>query len=113
MTRPMNRTDLQATVPTPARWLARGALVAALAAIVVLAVADVQSLRLALSAAAAIVIMLVGAWLFLSRRGVVRWLGAAVAVLAPLAVVVAYAFRDVLWAVIVICALVIVTLILA
>jgi diacylglycerol kinase family enzyme len=109
----MNRTDLQATVPTPARWLARGALVAALAAIVVLAVADVQSLRLALSAAAAIVIMLVGAWLFLSRRGVVRWLGAAVAVLAPLAVVVAYAFRDVLWAVIVICALVIVTLILA
>src|SRR5690349_469253 len=102
----MSRTDLQATVPTPARWLARAAIVAALAAIVVLAVADVQSLRLALSAVAAIIVMLIGVWLFLSRRGVLRWLGVAVAILAPLAVVVGYALKDVLWAVIVICALV-------
>jgi hypothetical protein len=36
-------------------------------------------------------------YVFLSRRGVLRWLALAVFVLAPVAVIVVYAFRDLLW----------------
>ena len=46
---------------------------------------------------AAAVVGLVAAFLFLSRRGVVRWLSLAVFVLAPVAVIVVFAFRGVLW----------------
>ena len=46
---------------------------------------------------AAAVVSLVAAFLFLSRRGIVRWLSLAVFVLAPVAVIVVFAFRGVLW----------------
>ena len=46
---------------------------------------------------AAAVVSLVAAFFFLSRRGIVRWLSLAVFVLAPVAVIVVFAFRGVLW----------------
>ena len=46
---------------------------------------------------AAAVVSLAAAYFFLSRRGVWRWLSLAVFVLAPIAVIVVYAFRNLLW----------------
>ena len=46
---------------------------------------------------AAAVVGLAAAYFFLSRRGLWRWLSLAVFVLAPIAVIVVYAFRDLLW----------------
>jgi hypothetical protein len=43
------------------------------------------------------VVSLAAAFFFLSRRGVWRWASLAVFVLAPVAVIVVYAFRDLLW----------------
>jgi hypothetical protein len=84
---------------TPAqRWLARLSLVlAALAVVIVVVVAGLTSLAmLAVGVVAAAVSLAVG-YVFLSRRGVLRWLALAVFVLAPVAVIVVYAFRDLLW----------------
>src|SRR5689334_3709350 len=50
---------------------------------------------------AAAVVTLASAYVFLSRRGVLRWLALAVFVLAPVAVIVVYAFRNLLWVAIV------------
>ncbi|MGB6578505.1 MAG: diacylglycerol kinase family protein [Streptosporangiaceae bacterium] len=50
---------------------------------------------------AAAVVSLVAAFFFLSRRGILRWLSLAVFALAPIAVIVVYAFRGVLWVAIV------------
>ena len=44
---------------------------------------------------------LVAAFFFLSRRGIWRWLSLAVFALAPIAVIVVFAFRGVLWVAIV------------
>ena len=46
---------------------------------------------------AAAAVSLAAAFLFLSHRGIRRWLSLAVFVLAPIAVIVVYAFRDLLW----------------
>jgi hypothetical protein len=46
---------------------------------------------------AAAVVGLAAAYFFLSRRGIWRWLSLAVFVLAPIAVIVVDAFRDLLW----------------
>jgi diacylglycerol kinase family enzyme len=46
---------------------------------------------------AAAVVGLAAAYLFLSRRGIWRWLSLAVFVVAPIAVIVVYALRDLLW----------------
>ena len=50
---------------------------------------------------AAAVVSLAAAYVFLARRGVWRWLALAVFVLAPVAVIVVYAFRHLLWVAIV------------
>src|SRR5690242_1485057 len=50
---------------------------------------------------AAAVVTLAAAYVFLSRRGVLRWLSLGVFVLAPIAVIVVYAFRNLLWVAIV------------
>ncbi len=50
---------------------------------------------------AAAVVSLAAAFLFLARRGIVRWLSLVVVVLAPVAVIVVFAFRGVLWVAIV------------
>ena len=80
------------------RWLARLSFVLAGAAIVILVVfAGLRSVAMLAVAGAAIVVSLVTAYLFLSRRGIWRWLSLAVFVLAPVAVIVVYAFSDLLW----------------
>lgn len=93
-------------VPADARWFARGAVLAILAAALVLLLADVRSIGVVLAALAAIVVCLAGAWWFVSRHGPARWLGAALAVAAPIAVLVLYVTQRILWAVVVVVALV-------
>jgi len=84
---------------TPAQhWLARLSFVLAALAIVVLVVfAGLKSLAMVAVGLTAAVVSLAAAYLFLSRRGILRWLSLAVFVLAPVAVIVVYAFRDLLW----------------
>ncbi len=84
---------------TPAqRWLARLSFVLVAAAIVILGLfAGLRSLAMLAVGGAAAVVSLVTAYFFLSRRGIWRWLSLAVFVLAPVAVIVVFAFRGVLW----------------
>jgi diacylglycerol kinase family enzyme len=98
--------DRHKTVPLTARWLARLAVVALVSAIVVLVLGDIRSLVVILVAVAASAVALAGGWLFLSRRGPLRWFGAALAVGAPVAVLVLYVVRNVFWAVVVVVVLV-------
>jgi diacylglycerol kinase family enzyme len=84
------------------RWLARlSFLLAGLAVVILVAFAGLRSLAMLAVAAAAAVVSLAAAYVFLSRRGVVRWLSLGVFVLAPIAVIVVYAFRNLLWVAIV------------
>ena len=55
-----------------------------------------KSLTMLAVGLAGAVVSLAAAYFFLSRRGVLRWLSFAVFVLAPVAVIVVYAFRDLL-----------------
>jgi len=88
------------------RWLARLSFLLAGLAIVVLAVfGGLKSLAMLGVAVAAAVVSLAAAYAFLARRGVWRWLALAVFVLAPIAVIVIYAFRNLLWVAIVAAAL--------
>jgi diacylglycerol kinase family enzyme len=88
---------------TPAqRWLARLSFVlAGLAIVIVVVFAGLKSLAMLAVGLAAAVVSLAAAYVFLSRRGILRWLSLAVFVLAPIAVIVVYAFRDLLWVAIV------------
>jgi diacylglycerol kinase family enzyme len=80
------------------RWLARLSFALAGLAIVLLVVfAGLKSLAMLAVAVVAAVVSLAAAYVFLSRRGVLRWLSLAVFVLAPIVVIVVYAFRDLLW----------------
>jgi diacylglycerol kinase family enzyme len=94
-TRPIPRS------PAARRWLARAALLAAVAAAVVLLVgAGVRgALGLLVVGAGGLAVALVGAWWFLAHRGPVRWAGAVLAVVAPVAVLVVYGRNDLLWVV--------------
>src|SRR5215211_4960450 len=75
------------------RWLARLALVAAAAAVLVPLLAIGFRASLALAAA--------GVWWALTNKGLVRWLAVAVAVVAPLVILVLYTSRGLLWVVLV------------
>jgi diacylglycerol kinase family enzyme len=80
------------------RWLARLSFALAfLAVAVVLAFAELKSVAMLGVGLAAAAVSLAAAFLVLSRRGVVRWLSLAVFVLAPLTVIIVYAFAGVLW----------------
>jgi diacylglycerol kinase family enzyme len=83
------------------RWLARLALVAAAAAVLVAPVVAGfrQSIGLVLVGLAGLALALAGAWWALAHKGLVRWLAVAVAVLAPLVVLVLYTSRGLLWVV--------------
>ena len=87
------------TPGTPSqRWLARLSFVlAGLAIVILLVFAGLKSLAMLAVGVAAAVVSLAAAYVFLSRRGMWRWLSLAVFVLAPIAVIVVYAFRDLLW----------------
>ena len=75
------------------RWLARLALVAAAAAVLVP--------LLAIGFRASLALTLAGVWWALTNRGLVRWLATALAALAPLVVLVLYTSRGLLWVVLV------------
>jgi len=88
------------TVTASGRWLARLAYVAAFAAVLLLLVGGRSSLAVLAVGVLGLMLTLAGAWWFLSRRGPVRWLSAALAVAAPTAVIVLYISRNLLWAVV-------------
>ena len=88
---------------TPAqRWLARLSFVlAGLAIVIMVLFAGLKSLAMLAVGLVGAVLSLAAAYVFLSRRGVMRWLSLAVFVLVPVAVIVVFAFRHVLWVAIV------------
>jgi diacylglycerol kinase family enzyme len=87
------------TAAVPQRWLARLALVAAAAAVLVPPVVAGlrQSLALVLVGLVGLALTLAGAWWALTNKGLVRWLAAALAVAAPLTVLVLYRRERLLW----------------
>ncbi len=77
------------------RWMARGAILAAVAGVLIPAIfAGLRSLPLLLIGVAGVAISVVGVWLGLTHRGVGRLAGTVVAVMALLGVVVVYAFAE-------------------
>ena len=80
------------------RWLARLSLVFACLAVVILAVfAGLKSVAMLAVGLGAAAVSLAAVFFFLSQRGVRRWLSLAVFVLAPITVIVVYAFANLLW----------------
>jgi len=80
------------------RWLARLSFVLVGLAVVILAVfAGLKSIAMLAVGLGAGAVGLAAAFFFLSRRGVWRWLALVVVVLAPIAVIVVYAFAGLLW----------------
>jgi len=76
-------------------WLSFG--LAGLAVAILLVFAGFRSLAIVAVVLAGAVVTLTAAYLFLSRRGVVRWVSAVVVVAAPIAVIVAHAIAGLLW----------------
>ena len=77
------------------RWIARGAILAAIAGALIPAIfAGLHSLPLLLLGVAGIAISVAGAWMGLTHRGVGRLAGTAVTVVAVLGVVVVYALAE-------------------
>jgi diacylglycerol kinase family enzyme len=80
------------------RWLARASLtLAGLAVVIVGVFAGLRSVAMLAVGLAAAAVSLAAGFFFLSRRGVLRWLALAAFILAPLAVIVVYAFAGLLW----------------
>ena len=80
------------------RWLAWLSFVlAGLAVVILVFFAGVRSFAILAVVLVGAVLTLGAAYLFLSRRGAVRWVSAVVAVLAPIAVIVAHALAGLLW----------------
>jgi diacylglycerol kinase family enzyme len=80
------------------RWLARlSLLLACLAVVIVVVFAERHSILMLAVGLAGAAVSLTSAFFFLSRRGVLRWLSLALFVLAPVAVLVVYAFMGVVW----------------
>jgi diacylglycerol kinase family enzyme len=82
----------------PQRWLARLSFVlAGLAIVSLVLVAGLKSLAMLAIGLAAAVVSVAAAYFFLARRGLWRWLSLAVFIAVPIAVIVVYAFQDLLW----------------
>jgi diacylglycerol kinase family enzyme len=80
------------------RWLARLSFVLGGLAVVFVGVfAELRSLAMLAVGLAGAAVSLAAAFFFLSRRGVLRWLSLAVFILTPIAVIVVFAFRNLLW----------------
>ena len=87
---------------TGSPWLARlSVLLMAGAVAVLIAGADGHGVALVVSGIALACVTLAAAYWFLANRGVLRWAAAALAVAAPIGLLVFYATRNVLWAAIV------------
>ena len=79
------------------RWLARLSFVLlALAIVAVVVLAGLKSLSLLAAGVVGVAVSLAAGYVFLSRRGVLRWVAFAVFVLAPVAVIVVYAVEGLL-----------------
>jgi diacylglycerol kinase family enzyme len=85
------------------RWQARLALVAAAAAVLVplVAIGFRGSLAVAVTGVVGLALTAAGLWWALTNKGLTRWLAAALAVAAPLVVLVLYVGRGLLWVVLV------------
>jgi diacylglycerol kinase family enzyme len=104
---PARTTSPQAVAPPAARWLARGAFAAAIAAAVVLVAFSLNGgVRLLVVAALGVVVMVGSAWWFLAVRGILRWLALALVVLTPLAVAWLFIRANLLWVALVVLVLV-------
>ena len=80
------------------RWLARLSFVlAGLAIVSLVIVAGLKSLGVLALGLAAAVVSVASAYFFLARRGLWRWLSLTVFIVVPIAVIVVYAFQDLLW----------------
>src|SRR4029453_5569714 len=92
-----------ATATVAQRWLARLALVAAAAAVLVAPVVAGlrQSIALVLVGLIGLALTLAGIWWALTNKGLVRWLAISLAVVAPLVVLILYTSRGLLWVVLV------------
>jgi diacylglycerol kinase family enzyme len=81
-----------------ARWLARSAFALMLAAAAVLiGFAELASLAMVVIGAIGACLMLAGTYEFLARRGVLRWLAAAVVIATPIAILVLFALHSLIW----------------
>ncbi len=79
-------------------WLARLSFVLVGLAVVFVAVfAELKSLTMLAVGLVGAAVSLAAAFVFLSRRGVWRWLSLAVFVLTPIAVIAVFALRNLLW----------------
>jgi diacylglycerol kinase family enzyme len=79
------------------RWLARLSFVLlAVAIVLVVVLAELKSLSLLAIGVVGMAVSLAAAYVFLSRRGVLRWMAFTVFVLAPVAVIAVYAVQDLL-----------------
>jgi diacylglycerol kinase family enzyme len=81
-----------------ARWLARSAFALMLAAAAVLiGFAELASLAMVAIGVVGACLVLAGAYEFLARRGVLRWLAAAVVIATPIAILVVFALNGLIW----------------
>lgn len=97
------RPDTQ--VPASARWYARLSLLLGVATLVFILVGGLKSIAALIVGLLGMAVALVGAWEFLRRVGTARWIGAAVAIAAPIAVLILFIVKHVLWEVLVALAL--------
>ena len=95
-----DEAGVQMTVTASERWLARFAFISAVAAVLLLVIGGRSSLAVLSVAVLGLMLTLAGVWWFLSRRGVLRWLSAVLAVASPTVVIVLYLSRNLLWAVV-------------
>jgi diacylglycerol kinase family enzyme len=80
------------------RWLARLALVAAIAAVVVLLLfGDLKSITALLLGFVGLAVTCAAGWWFLAKRGILRWLAFALLVAAPVFLIVVYVAVGLLW----------------
>ncbi|HEY7009208.1 MAG TPA: diacylglycerol kinase family protein [Jatrophihabitantaceae bacterium] len=93
------------------RWLARLALAALVAAVVVLLVGGTKSVVAIVAAVLGVALALAGAWWFLSRHGAARMLGGCLAVVAVAAVIAVYVSQHALRSVLVFVGLLIVAVV--
>ena len=81
-----------------ARWLARSAFALMLAAVVVLiGFAELGGAVVVVIGVIGACLLVAGAYMFLAHRGVLRWTGAAVVILTPVAMLVLFAIHHLIW----------------
>jgi diacylglycerol kinase family enzyme len=80
------------------RWMARLSLVLMLAAAAVLiGFAGLRSLALVGIAVLGVCVVVAGGYWFLANRGVLRWLALALVILAPIAILVLFGWKHLIW----------------